>query len=32
MTWFKADPEVIWKEPEAIEYIKELIKKFLQGE
>jgi tRNA dimethylallyltransferase len=31
MTWFKADPEVIWKEPEALEDIKELIKKFLQG-
>jgi tRNA dimethylallyltransferase len=31
MTWFKADPAVIWKEPEAIEDIKELIKKFLQG-
>ena len=31
ITWFKADPEVIWKEPEAIEDIKELIKKFLQG-
>jgi len=30
MTWFKADPEVIWKEPEALEDIKELIKKFLQ--
>ena len=32
MTWFKADPEVIWKEPEALEDIKELIKKFLQEE
>ena len=31
MTWFKADPEVIWKEPEALEDIKGLIKKFLQG-
>jgi tRNA dimethylallyltransferase len=31
ITWFKADPEVIWKEPEALEDIKELIKKFLQG-
>ena len=30
ITWFKADPEVIWKEPEALEDIKELIKKFLQ--
>jgi len=30
MTWFKADPEVIWKEPEALEDIKGLIKKFLQ--
>ena len=32
MTWFKADPEVIWKEPESFEDIKGLIKKFLQGE
>jgi tRNA dimethylallyltransferase len=32
MTWFKADPEVIWKEPEALEDIKELIKNFLQEE
>jgi tRNA dimethylallyltransferase len=31
MTWFKADPEVIWKEPEALEDIKGSIKKFLQG-
>jgi len=31
MTWFKADPEVIWKEPKALEDIKGLIKKFLQG-
>jgi len=32
ITWFKADPDVIWKEPEAIEDIKGLIKKFLQEE
>jgi len=32
MTWFKADPEVIWKEPKALEDIKELIKNFLQEE
>jgi len=32
MTWFKADPEVIWKEPESLEDIKGLIKKFLQEE
>jgi tRNA dimethylallyltransferase len=32
MTWFKADPEVIWKDPEALEDIKELIRKFLQEE
>ncbi|MBW2449754.1 MAG: tRNA (adenosine(37)-N6)-dimethylallyltransferase MiaA [Deltaproteobacteria bacterium] len=31
MTWFKADPEIIWKEPEALGDIKGLIKKFLQG-
>jgi tRNA dimethylallyltransferase len=32
MTWFKADQQVIWKDPEALENIKKLIKKFLQGE
>ena len=32
MTWFNADPKVIWKGPESIEDIKGLIKKFLQGE
>ena len=32
ITWFKADPDVIWKEPEALEDIKRLIKKFLQEE
>jgi len=32
MTWFNADPEIIWKEPESVEDIKGLIKKFLQGE
>lgn len=32
MTWFKADPEVIWKAPEDLENIKGLIKNFLQGE
>lgn len=31
LTWFKADPEVIWKEPEALEDIKRQIKKFLQA-
>lgn len=29
ITWFKADPDVIWKEPDALEDIKELINKFL---
>jgi tRNA dimethylallyltransferase len=32
MTWFNADPEIIWKEPESFEDMKGLIKKFLQGE
>ncbi len=32
MTWFKADPEVIWAEPEQSGYIRQLIKKFLQAE
>jgi len=30
MTWFKADPEVIWKDPGALADIGGLIKKFLQ--
>lgn len=32
LTWFKADPEVIWMGPEALENIKGQIKKFLQAE
>jgi len=32
MTWFKADRKIIWKAPEALDDIKELIKKFLQEE
>ena len=31
MTWFKADPEIVWTEPEQLGYIKRLIIKFLQG-
>jgi len=31
MTWFKADPEIVWAEPEQIGYIKQLIRKFLQA-
>ncbi|MBA3019049.1 MAG: tRNA (adenosine(37)-N6)-dimethylallyltransferase MiaA [Proteobacteria bacterium] len=31
MTWFKADPEIVWAEPEQLDYIKEMIKNFLQG-
>ena len=31
MTWFKADPEIIWAEPEQTDYIKQLIRKFLQA-
>jgi len=30
MTWFKADPEIVWAEPEQLDYIKEIIKNFLQ--
>lgn len=30
ITWFKADPDVIWKEPDALEDIKGLINKFLR--
>lgn len=32
LTWFKADPEIIWKEPGQIKEIQRLIKKFLQAE
>jgi tRNA dimethylallyltransferase len=32
MTWFKADPEIVWAEPEQLGYIKRLIKKFLRAE
>ena len=32
LTWFRADPEIIWKSPDAMEDIKLLIKKFLQKE
>ncbi|MDL2122896.1 MAG: tRNA (adenosine(37)-N6)-dimethylallyltransferase MiaA [Deltaproteobacteria bacterium] len=32
MTWFKADPEIVWAEPEQIDYIKEIIINFLQAE
>lgn len=31
MTWFKADPEIVWAEPEQLDYIKEIIKNFLQA-
>jgi len=31
-TWFKADSQIIWTEPENIGNIEPLIKKFLQGE
>ena len=31
MTWFKADPEIVWAEPEQLDYIKEMIKNFLQA-
>jgi tRNA dimethylallyltransferase len=30
MTWFKADPEIVWTEPDQIDYMKEIIKNFLQ--
>jgi tRNA dimethylallyltransferase len=32
LTWFRADPEVIWKSPDALQDIKDLINKFLQKE
>jgi tRNA dimethylallyltransferase len=30
MTWFRADPEIIWKAPDALQDIKAVINKFLQ--
>lgn len=30
LTWFKADPDLIWAEPEQVSEIRDLIKKFLQ--
>ena len=32
ITWFKADPEILWAEPEQSGYIKQLVKKFLQAQ
>jgi tRNA dimethylallyltransferase len=32
LTWFRADPEVIWKSPDALQEIKALIKQFLEKE
>jgi len=31
MTWFKADPEIVWAEPKQMDYLKEIIKNFLQA-
>jgi len=32
LTWFKADPEILWREPGQLREIRQLIKKFLQAE
>jgi tRNA dimethylallyltransferase len=32
LTWFKADPEIVWREPGQLIEIRRLIKKFLQAE
>ena len=32
LTWFKAEPEIVWKEPGQLREICQLIKKFLQAE
>jgi tRNA dimethylallyltransferase len=32
LTWFKADPEIVWKEPGQLREIRQLIKKFLQAD
>jgi len=31
LTWFKADPTIVWKEPEQLGEIRKLIKNFLQA-
>jgi len=32
LTWFKADPEIVWREPGQLREIRQLIRKFLQAE
>ncbi|MFO7970121.1 MAG: tRNA (adenosine(37)-N6)-dimethylallyltransferase MiaA [Desulfobacterales bacterium] len=32
LTWFKAEPEIVWKKPGQLREIRQLIKKFLQAE
>jgi tRNA dimethylallyltransferase len=32
LTWFKADPNIVWREPGQLREIRQLIKKFLQAE
>jgi len=32
LTWFKADPEIVWREPGQLREILQLIRKFLQAE
>ncbi len=32
LTWFKADPAIVWREPGHLREIRQLIKKFLQAE
>lgn len=32
LTWFKADPEIVWREPGQLREISQLIKNFLQAE
>jgi tRNA dimethylallyltransferase len=32
LTWFKSDPEIVWREPGQLREIRQLIKKFLQAE
>jgi tRNA dimethylallyltransferase len=31
LTWFKADPDIIWAEPRQLSEIRRLTKKFLQA-
>jgi tRNA dimethylallyltransferase len=31
LTWFRADPEIIWKEPQQVEALKLLVQNFMSN-